>query len=215
MGRVPLLAAVGTAGLAFALPAQAADVASPRAGSLAVRSNPGGSVVARLGARTEFGSRLVLAVAARRPGWLGVITSRLPNGRLGWVRARDVRLARIETRIVVSLSARRLRLYRGSSLEASIPVGIGSAASPTPTGVFAITDELAGANFSPVYGCCILALSGRQPRVPSGWRGSDNRLAIHVGGYGAVSAGCLHASTTALRFLMARVPLGTRVTIRR
>lgn len=28
------------------------------------------------------------------------------------------------------------------------------------------------------YGCCVLALTGRQPNVPQGWKGG-NRLAIH------------------------------------
>jgi lipoprotein-anchoring transpeptidase ErfK/SrfK len=104
---------------------------------------------------------------------------------------------------------------RGRTRLTRIPVGIGSASSPTPTGTYAVTDELSGARYGSVYGCCILALSGHQPRPPSGWTGSDTRLAIHGGAQGAVSSGCLHASTSALRFLMAHVPLGTRVTIRR
>ena len=110
-------------------------------------------------------------------------------------------------------------LRAGTRIVARIPVGIGSASSPTPTGVFAITDKLPGARFSPVYGCCILALSGHQPRLQRGWAGSGNRLAIHGGAFGgafgAVSAGCLHAQPEALRFLIRHVPLGTRVTIRR
>ena len=40
---------------------------------------------APLGARTEFGSRRVLGVTARRGGWLAVVASELPNGRVGWI----------------------------------------------------------------------------------------------------------------------------------
>ena len=68
-----------------------------------------------------------------------------------------------------------------------------------------------------MYGCCILALSARQTHLPAGWTGGD-RIAIHgtnapatIGR--AVSTGCVHANDAALRYLMARVPLGTPVTI--
>ena len=66
--------------------------------------------------------------------------------------------------------------------------------------------------FPPVYGCCILALSAHQTNVPASWRGGD-RMAIHGGAMGAVSAGCVHASESVLRNLMRLVPLGTPVTI--
>jgi lipoprotein-anchoring transpeptidase ErfK/SrfK len=91
-------------------------------------------------------------------------------------------------------------------------IGVGRPGSPTPTGRFAVTDKLDGAAINPVYGCCILALSAHQTNVPSGWRGG-NRIAIHGGGTGAVSAGCVHAGETDLRYLMRVVPLGTPVTI--
>jgi len=97
-------------------------------------------------------------------------------------------------------------------------VGIGAYGSETPTGRFAVTDELSGPSYSASYGCCILALSGHQQHLPPGWRGGD-RLAIHgtdsvatVGDAG--SAGCLRAADADMRALMGRVPLGTPVFIR-
>ena len=215
MGRVAWVAVVAAASLCGAVSAHAAVVVHPRADALVLRGAPGGAVVARLGRRTEFGSPLRLAVAARRGRWLGVVTPLLPNGRLGWIDAQSVRRASVSLHLVVSLRAQRLVVLRGRTVLARIPVGIGAPGSPTPTGSFAVTDKLPGARFSSVYGCCILALSGHQPRPPAGWEGSDTRLAIHGGPPGAVSSGCLHATTAALRFLMAHVPLGARVTIRR
>ena len=95
----------------------------------------------------------------------------------------------------------------------TIPVGIGAPGTTTPIGRFAVTDKLNGANYSPVYGCCILALSAHQTHLPSGWTGGD-RIAIHGGPTaGAVTTGCLHASTAALRYLMRSVPLGAQVVI--
>jgi lipoprotein-anchoring transpeptidase ErfK/SrfK len=98
-------------------------------------------------------------------------------------------------------------------------VAIGRSGSSTPTGRFAITDKIAGSRYGPYYGCCILALSGKQPNLPPGWTGGD-RLAIHgtddLGSIGQPSsAGCLRARDEDLRPLMRRVPLGTPVFIRR
>ena len=64
------------------------------------------------------------------------------------------------------------------------------------------------------YGCCVLALSGHQPNLPSTWTGGD-RLAIHGGGGigSAVSTGCPHARTADLLYMMRALPLGTHVII--
>jgi lipoprotein-anchoring transpeptidase ErfK/SrfK len=94
-----------------------------------------------------------------------------------------------------------------------IGVAIGAPATPTPQGRFAVTDKLS--NFWPsLYGCCAIALSGRQTRPTPGWSGG-NRLAIHAGsGTGAaVSNGCLRAAARDMRFLMRVLPLGTQVVV--
>ena len=171
-------------------------------------------MIARLGRRTEFGSPLVYAVAARRGRWIGVLAPQRPNGLLSWIDARTLHLWNSSTHIDVSLSRQTLSLRRGRKLVLRARVGIGSPLTPTPTGTFAVTDRLAGSEFSVVYGCCILALSAHQQHPASSWTGSDTRIAIHGGALGAVSNGCIHAPTDALRFLMRHVPLGTRVTIR-
>jgi hypothetical protein len=178
--------------------------------AVALRTAPGGAVVARVGRRTEFGSRLVLGVGERRGGWVGVISSSLPNGRLGWARAGSFRFAAVRYAVRVDLSRRELVLLHGGVVVRRFAVGIGGAGSPTPAGRFTVTDKLAG---NRVYGCCILALSGHQPHPPAGWSGGT-RMAIHGGPLGAVSAGCLHAAEPSLRYLMRTVPLGTPVTIR-
>jgi lipoprotein-anchoring transpeptidase ErfK/SrfK len=82
-----------------------------------------------------------------------------------------------------------------------------------------VTDKLPGDRYAPDYGCCILALSARQPNPPPGWQGGD-RLAIHgtdePGAVGERStAGCLSGRAGDMKALMRRVPLGTPVFIRR
>jgi L,D-transpeptidase catalytic domain len=190
----------------------------PAGASVAVRDRPRGRVVARLPARTEFGSPQALAVLERKNGWLGVSTTALPNDPLGWIDPGSERLGyeRTPVELRADLSRRTLTVLRGGQVLRAITVTIGGAASPTPIGRFAVTDKLPGADFGSYYGCCILALSGRQPKLPPGWQGGD-LLAIHGGRSwtigGKLSAGCLHAGENDLRWLMRRVPLGTPVTI--
>ena len=190
-------------------------------GAIAVRDRPGGRVVARLGARTEFGSRRALGVLrVRRGRWLGVAVPELENGRLGWVDARDeeLRLTAVPVELEADLARRELVVRSRGRVVRRMTIGVGRSGSETPTGRFAITDKLDGPTEGPWYGCCILALSGRQPNLPEGWEGGD-RLAIHgrpsdAGVGGSFSAGCLYAAEQDLRYLMERVPVGTLVTIR-
>jgi lipoprotein-anchoring transpeptidase ErfK/SrfK len=185
----------------------------------ALRSRPGGRVVARVGARTRFGSQTVLPVVARRGGWLGVISAALPNGRIGWLPASaPLRPYATDYRIDASLRRRQVVVRRGTHVVARFPVAVGGPGTPTPTGRFAVTDTLLAEDPSGPYGCCVLALSGRQPRTPQGWGGGD-RIAIHAtdkpGTIGsAASLGCLRAPAGEMRRLIRLVPVGTVVTIR-
>jgi L,D-transpeptidase catalytic domain len=188
-------------------------------GSVPLRVRPGGRVVARARARTEFGDRRVLSVAARRGHWLGVVTTDLPNGRLAWVNRRNdgMHLRRTAYSLHADLSERWLELRRHGRRVLRMPVAIGRPGSETPTGHFAVTDKLNGTSFGGYYGCCVLALNGHQPNLPAGWSGGD-RLAIHGTNSPATigtpaSAGCLRAADGDLRILMRRVPLGTPVFI--
>ena len=185
-----------------------------------LRSKPGGKPLATIGATTQFGSPTKLAVAEHKGGWVGLTSTDLPNGTLGWVRQADAGLAKAaptHISIRVDLSRRTLELRDGRKTIRHATVGIGRPGSPTPTGRFSITDKLSGSRYGPYYGCCILALSGHQTNTPAGWQGGD-RLAIHGTSNPASigvpsSAGCLHADADDLRYLMRRVPLGTPVFI--
>jgi hypothetical protein len=185
-----------------------------------LRARPNGRVVARARARTEFGGRRALSVAARRGPWLGVVTPELPNGKLAWVHAgnRGLDFRRTGYSLHADLSGRWLELRRQGRSVRRITVAVGRPGSETPTGRFAVTDKLRGTDFGPYYGCCVLALNGHQPKLPAGWQGGD-RLAIHgtdaPGTIGAAaSAGCLRAADADLEMLMRRVPLATPVFIR-
>lgn len=177
----------------------------------------GARVAARIPGRTRFGSTQVLAVVGQRGRWIGVVAPELGNGRVGWVRYPAVRLLRETWAIDVDLSARRAVLQHLGRRYFAFPVAVGSAVYATPTGLFGVTDRLRTGGPGSPYGCCVLALSGRQPHVAQDWPGGD-RIAIHgtdepwtVGT--AASHGCLRATERAMHLLMARVPLGTPVRI--
>ena len=175
---------------------------------------PGGQSVGVLGSRTVYGSPLTMPVVRVRGDWLGVLSAAMPNGRIGWIKPNGGALTfgRVRLELEADLSRQVLRVWRHGRVVRRISVGIGRAGSRTPTGRFSITDKMPGSSLGSGYGCCILALSGTQPHPPPGWTGGA-RLAIHGGAYGAVSAGCLHASTADLRYLMRAVPLGTPIVI--
>ncbi len=184
-----------------------------------LRSKPDGRVLARIWWTTEYGSSATLSVAATRGRWLGLTSSDVPNGQLGWVRSDNpwLELRSTPVSMQIDLSRRSLELRHGRTVVRHTKIGIGRAGSRTPTGRFSITDELRGRAFGPYYGCCILALSGHQTHLPAGWLGGD-RLAIHGTNNATsigrkASAGCLHVDAADLRVLMRRVPLGTPVFI--
>jgi lipoprotein-anchoring transpeptidase ErfK/SrfK len=183
-----------------------------------LRRRPGGSVVRAIGTTTGYGSERVLSVVARRGRWLGVLSDHMPNSRAAWIPASSAELVHEPYRLDVDLSARRIVVRREGRVVRTIAVAVGKPSTATPVGRFAVTDTLRVGPSSPEYGCCAVALTGRQPNLPAGWSMSD-RLAIHgtpdegeVGG--AVSNGCLHARESDMRWLLRKVTLGAQVRVR-
>jgi hypothetical protein len=193
-------------------------IATVRPGNrIALHSSPGGRVVAQVGDRTEFGSVRVFWIERVSGAWFGVPAPELPDGQLAWIRDDRFALDVSQTHfwITADVSLEQLELHHGNRILDRFTVSVGSPSSPTPLGDYSVTDGLVGRGLGPWYGCCVLALSGRQPNLPAGWIGGD-RMAIHgtpgsIGG--AVSHGCLRASDPDMISLFARVPLGTPVFI--
>jgi len=196
--------------------APAALAARPLHAGIVLRARPAGRRLVRVGPRGPLGGPLVFGVVGVRGRWVEVTAEALPNGHHGWVEfGRDVSVQPVEWALRASLSRRELDVLRGGRLVRRIPVGIGAPGSPTPAGRFAVAEKVSGP-FGPSYGCCILALTARQPHLPPGWNTRITYyVAIHAGsGQGAaVSAGCLHATEADVRYLMRSVPLGTPVQI--
>ncbi len=185
--------------------------------SVQLREGPGGRVVRALHPSTGYGSDRVLAVVARRPGWLGVLSHYMPNSRAGWIPDDAAQLRYEPYMIHVDLSDLRLVVRRQGSVVRRVRVAIGRPGHETPIGRYAITDALKVAGAGSPYGCCALALTGRQPNVPAGWTGGD-RIAIHgtnkEDSLGTpASSGCLRASDADMRWMMKHVTVGVQVRI--
>jgi hypothetical protein len=200
-------------------------VAVPREASLGVHAEPGTDrAYMSLEADNPWGQPLRLLVV--RDGtddvgdiWLRIQLPIWPNGQAGWVAAADVKLARATDRVVVDLSERKLVRIRDSRPVATLPVAVGSAATPTPPGRYFVWAKVATDRPSGPYGSFILGLSGFSEEIEpwKEWPG-EPRLAIHgtddpTDAGHAVSKGCVRVLNGLLRVLR-DVPMGTPVIIR-
>jgi hypothetical protein len=183
---------------------------------VALLTEPGGKRFATLARRTEFGSARVLAVIGRRGDWLRVLAAELPNNRSGWIRASAAKLEVTPWALRADVSKREVAVLKLGKLVRRFSATMGGANTPTPTGRFAVTDKILFRNARGPYGCCALALTGHQTRLPAGWPGGD-RLALHAtpGARGTASHGCLRADTGDASWVVRRVLLGSVMTIRR
>jgi hypothetical protein len=186
----------------------------------ALRARPDGRsrALARIGRRTEFGSKRVLAVVARRGEWLRVMDADLDNGKRGWIKAADTKPGMTPYKLRVHIRKRRIDVVRDGRVVRRVRAAVGENRSPTPTGNYAVTDKIPFTDGASPYGCCALALTAHQEDLPPGWTGGD-RIAIHATPASAsigesVTGGCMRVPDRDAVWLMKRVPLGTPVSIR-
>jgi lipoprotein-anchoring transpeptidase ErfK/SrfK len=183
---------------------------------------PGSGRIASFGAKNVNGVPTVFAVRAKRVGtgcgapWYRVQLPLKPNGITGWVRAADVELAAVTTRIEVDLSERRVTLFDRNREVLSTTAAIGTPQTPTPTGRFYVNQRLLPADASGPFGPGAIGISALS-EVLTGWT-QGGPVAIHgtnrpdlVGQ--AVSNGCIRVRNDHLRRLFNRVRAGTPVTV--
>ena len=152
-----------------------------------------------------------------KPHWYRVQLPMRPNGVQGYVRARDVEVATVDTRIVVDLSARRVTLFRRGRPVLRARAAIGSAATPTPTGRYYVNQRLVPEDTSGPFGPGAIGISAFSD-VLTGWA-QGGPIAIHgtndpssIGR--AVSNGCIRLENRLLERVFAATPAGTPVIIR-
>lgn len=111
--------------------------------------------------------------------WIQVELPEAPNHRRAWVREADVNISSTDVRIDIYLDERELDLSVDGTVEVTNTVVIGAPESPTPLGVFWVTDPL---DFTPnpsgVYGAFALGMNGWSETLET-FNGGPPQLAIH------------------------------------
>ena len=188
----------------------------------AVSRRPGGRPFAGFGrvnvnhVPTVFSIRGVRVDRRCRPTFYLVQIPMRPNGLTAWVRAAQVGVQPVHTRIVVDLSERRVTLFRNGRQVLSSTAAIGAPATPTPTGSFYVNQRLIPTDPHGPFGPGAVGISAFS-NVLTGWT-QGGPVAIHgtnapwsIGK--AVSNGCIRLPNAKLRRVFAQALEGTPVLI--
>lgn len=162
--------------------------------------------------------RVFLVEHGQGSGWLNVSLPARPNGSTGWIKSDDVELKETYWRLRVELGAHRITVWNGADVVHTEPVGVGTAASPTPPGEYYITEALTVPSFQrSAYGPYAFGTSAHSD-VYTTFGGGDGTVGIHGTGDPSslgrdVSHGCIRLSNDGITSLIHQVPLGSPVQI--
>lgn len=169
------------------------------------------------GVPTVFGIRAAILDEDCKPKWYHVQLPLKPNGVTGFVRARDVWVGKVRTRIEIDLSERRVTLFRDGKEVLSAPAAIGTSATPTPTGTYYVNQRLIPHDKSGPFGPGAIGISAFS-EVLTGWA-QGGPIAIHgtnqpwtIGK--SASNGCLRVRNDLLDRIFDATLAGTPVEIR-
>jgi len=192
-------------------------VATAIATSVGVHTSAGGDPTSTLANPIETGAPLTFLVREQQGTWLRVLLPLRPNGATGWIKVDQVRLTSHHYKIRVELAAHRLTVTDRTDIVLDTPVGVGTADTPTPGGLYFTKELLQPPNQNGAYGHYTYGLSGFSNVITS-FQGGDGVIGIHgtndPSSIGKdVSHGCLRISNEAISMLAKRLPLGVPVEI--
>ena len=163
-----------------------------------------------------LGVRAAIVGADCEPDWYHVQLPLRPNGITGYVRAGDVWVGEVHTRIEVDLSERRVTLFRDGRAVLTAPAAVGTSATPTPTGTFYVNQRLIPEDTSGPFGPGAIGVSAFSD-VLTGWA-QGGPIAIHgtnqpwtIGE--AASNGCIRVRNDLLKRMFHATLAGTPVVI--
>jgi lipoprotein-anchoring transpeptidase ErfK/SrfK len=160
---------------------------------------------------------VVALVLDRHDDWLHVLLPVRPNGSTGWIRTDDVTQSLVKYRVTVSLSKHNLVVRNGSSLVLDTTVAVGKPETPTPPGLFFVTELLSVPNTTGPYGPYAYGLSGHSP-VLDDFANGDGQLGVHGTNQpdllgSDATHGCIRLSNDDIAKLAPQLPLGTPVDV--
>lgn len=216
-------APAATPGPAPAEPLKPGEIVATVAGnSLPVYDAPAGNLVETLDKWSPYDSILtVLGLdtdEAAGEQWIQIMLPFRAGQETGWIKAGDVTVSSTDTVINVYLDEKELEVVQGDSVTLTTKVAIGKPETPTPLGIYSITDPV-DLTYSPggVYGPYALGISGYQGALES-FNGGDPQLALHgtnrpssIGQ--AASNGCVRMPNDVVLQVADIAALGTPVVI--
>ena len=171
-----------------------------------------GRVVARLGTEAPWAGGpnqlLVLRASTDRRGrrWLRVRLPSRPNDATGWLLADHAVLSPTRWRVELDVSARLVNVRRGGRIVRRFPAVVGTPATPTPRGLFAVAEEVRQPSAGGFLGPWALHLTahsnvlddyGGGPGRVAGSTGAQERAfstrsapRARTGAYGSTTARC-------------------------
>jgi lipoprotein-anchoring transpeptidase ErfK/SrfK/uncharacterized protein YjiS (DUF1127 family) len=200
------------------LPKYESIVATVKGPRIGVYGNPTDqSPATRLSNPNLDGAPLVFLVKKVQGKWAHVYLPSRPNGSTGWIRLSKVSLAGHFFHLKINLTRHMLTAWKGPTRILHTPVGVGRAVTPTPPGLYFITELLKQPDPSGTYGPYAFGLSAHS-NVLHEFAGRDGVLGLHgtnfPQGIGTnVSHGCIRMSNDAIIKLAHTLPLGTPVRI--
>jgi len=226
------LLVAGVVALAFPTAALAVSQSPPKpvvgAGTinvpaLSVRNAPNARarVIAKLSEfrPQDYRPRYVLAVGSKKGtkgkvAWYRITVPGRPNGRTGWVPAKQVSIRPIPWQVVVFRGSRVMQLWKDDQLVSTNKVAVGRPGMETPTGLFYVTVRFKPVS-EPFLGAFAFETSAYSKL--SDWPGGG---VVGLHGWNdpsvigqAVSHGCIRMSNDTAAFLRDRIPLGTPIRV--
>jgi lipoprotein-anchoring transpeptidase ErfK/SrfK len=149
--------------------------------------------------------------------WYHVRLPGRPSGHTGWILADQTIRSSTEWRIVVTVSARRVEVYRDGKPVRGFTAVVPKPATPTPYGEFFV-EEAERIAPGDVGGPYALAISARSD-IFQEFEGGPGQIAIHgtdglsdpLGS--AASHGCIRLAPSAMTWLAHRIGAGVPVTV--
>lgn len=195
-------------------------VAHVRAAKIGIYTAPSAARPVRfLSNPNELGTPREMLVKTAQANWLQVYLPARPNGSTGWIKSSSVTLKVDPYRVRVNLRTHRLLAWRGGTLIARVPIGVGQAVTPTPSGLYYLTDLIRLSDPTGPYGPYGFGTSAYS-NVLHQFAGGNGQIGIHgtndpTGVGNNVSHGCIRLTNAAISKLAHILPLGTPVRILR
>ena len=170
--------------------------------------------------KTEHGEPATFLVKHTEPHWLLISLARRPNGSTGWIRRSAVKLLVDYYRLRIDLTAHKLTLFKHGKVRDKLPIGVGKALTPTPTGTYFIVELLRTPDPNGLYGPFAFGLSAYSTVLTQFGAGGKGEIGLHGTNHPEllgqnVSHGCIRISNENITRLARLLPLGTPVDITR